>query len=160
MSSSAVRKLVLGGLVATLGAWVLVPRLLGVAIPRAARAAEAEATEDAEPEADWVPPVVNVPDAARPAPDESATVAWPEDPFFCRHSAASATQDQPAAGAKKRAGPVLSAVVNGAAPWALIDGQVVTVGGRLADDYTVVAIETDSVTLSGPEGTWTLKLPE
>ena len=160
MRPSAYRKLVLGGLVAALGAWVVIPRLLGGAAPRTAHAAEAEDAGSAESEADWVPPVVNVADVTGLAPDESATVPWPEDPFFRRHLAANAEQDQSPAAQVKRAGPVLSAVVDGPMPWALINGRIVTVGDQLADDSVVLAINTDSVTLSGPEGTWTLKLPE
>jgi len=84
---------------------------------------------------------------------------WPRDPFF-RFA-------DPGAGEETRAGPAdprptarfaLSAVLSGSPPLALINGRVVAVGDRLADGSIVVAIDADSVTLEGSQGSWTLRL--
>lgn len=161
MSPSVYRKLILGGLVAGLAGWLVIPRLLGTSGPRPAYATESVAPEAAEPVADnpaLATPRVELAGWARDGPTPAA---WPEDPFQRRRELASATEDaQLPARPEQPAAFVLSAIISGDVPRALINERVLAVGDRLADGSTVVAIETFSVALSGPEGTWTLELSE
>ncbi len=158
MSRDRLRKLVLGGAVAVLGAWIVLPRVWSGLGPTTAQAAPTEASVDEPNAAAAVPegaPVEYVADLA-----EWVSAPWPDDPF--RVTPTTAEDDQPKVDAASPAAyrPVLSAILSGATPQALIDGQVFKVGDRLADGSVIAAIEDLRVTLQGPQGPWLLELPE
>ncbi len=159
MGRDRLRKLVLGGAVASLGAWVVLPRIGPALGPTPAQAAPAEV--DAAGPAAAAP----APDDARPeyAADLHQWVAapWPDDPFRLTPTEV-AEGEKTTADAQPTAAyrPVLSAILSGAASQALIDGQVFKVGDRLADGSVIAAIEDLRVTLQGPQGPWMLELPE
>jgi hypothetical protein len=161
MSPDAYRKLILGGLAAGLAGWLVIPRLLGTSGPRTAHAADSVAPEVEPTAADLA--LLALPDVALGAwPRDGPTPAvWPEDPFRRRRELTPETEDPRHADRPEQpAAFVLNAIVSGDTPRALINERVLAVGDRLADGSTIVAIDTFSVALSGPEGTWTLELSE
>jgi hypothetical protein len=161
MSPRAYRKLILGGLVAGLAGWHVIPRLLGASGPRPAHAADSGAPEAEPAAADLALPALPNVEIGAWARDGPAPAAWPEDPFQRRREIAPATEDaRLSARPEQPAAFVLNAIISGDTPRALINERVLAVGDRLADGSTVVAIDTFSVALSGPAGTWTLELSE
>jgi hypothetical protein len=157
MARDRLRKLLLGGSLAVLGAWVVLPRVWSGLGPAEAQAAPPEEMTNES--------VTGAAAPADPAPtyaaelDAWATAPWPDDPF--RLPPALVEGEQPKPDAPSSAGrPVLSAILSGAAAQALIDGQVLKVGDRLADGSVIAAIENSRVTLQGPQGRWTLELSE
>ena len=158
MSPSAYRKLILGGLVAGLAGWLVIPRLLGASGPRPAHAADSVAPEAGPAAANLALPNVEIGAWARDGPTPAP---WPEDPFQRRREFAPGTEDARLSARPERpAAFVLNAIISGDVPRALINERVLAVGDRLADGSTLVAIDTFSVAFSGPEGTWTLELAE
>jgi hypothetical protein len=158
MSPSALRKLILGGLVAGLAGWLVVPHLLGARGPRTAQAADSPTPETQPAVADLTLPDVEMVAASLEGPTPAP---WPADPFLGQRSHAPGPDDaRPSTRPAQPAAFVLSAIISGDVPRALINERVLAVGDRLADGSTIVAINTLSVALSGPAGTWTLELSE
>lgn len=97
-------------------------------------------------------------------PDQGAPTGghWPADPFFRPAPAsgkkAGQEQVQPVAG--DHASYHLTAILGGVNPLAILDGQVVGLGDRLAGGAYVAAIEELSVILETPTGKVVVKLPE
>ncbi|MEW6250904.1 MAG: hypothetical protein AB1716_09675 [Planctomycetota bacterium] len=175
MSSARTRRLVLGGLIVALAAWLIVPRLAG--LPAAARAGSAGLTATAGlPELD--PAVTTPPGLARPSGSaltagrrespETAARPWPADPFFHLPAEPNSGTPATAATAATAAGMAavraptfhLSAIIAGPEPRALLNGNIVVLGATVADGTTIVAIAADSVTLAGPQGPIVLRLVE
>jgi hypothetical protein len=159
MSPSAYRKLIFGGLVVGLAGWLVIPRLLGASGPRPAHAADSIAAEAEPAAADLA--LLALPNVALGAwaRDGPTPAPWPEDPFLHRREFAPRAEDaQLSARPEQPAAFVLNAIISGDVPRALINERVLAVGDRLADGSTLVAIDTFSVALSGPKGTWTLEL--
>lgn len=161
MKAENYRKLVFGGAIAGLGAWVGLAHLLPGTGPAEVWAKSTEPQEIGETLAALSE---SMPSASQTMADEqpaAAAVAWPADPFF-RSGAWSQydrqTQAQPSELSGGQPGFVLNAVLSGTKPLAIINGLVVTVGDRLADGSVITALDSRSVTLQGPQGTWTLEL--
>jgi hypothetical protein len=162
MNPSARRKLILGGAIAVLGAWVALPPVLRRVGPAQAQAADRKLERDTEDVADDTSDLVAsvlAAVAALPAVEVPVSSGWPASPFGCRDAAADTGTSSPA---PRNPSPVLrlDGIILGDAPRALIGGQIVGVGDQVAGDYTVTAIDTNSVTLVGPQGPWTLTLPQ
>ncbi len=164
MNPSTRRKLILAVVMAVLGAWAVIPQVLRRAGPAPAQAAASDETPAADdpgaPGDDAVLAVVAAV-AALPVSDAPASPGWPADPFQRLEPTApaqgSAADKAPA---EAHAGLTLDGIISGSAPRALIQGQIVGVGEQLAGGYVVTAIDTNSVTLAGPQGPWTLTLPQ
>ena len=160
MNPSTRRKLILGGLLAVLAAWLVLPTVLRRGGPAQAQAATTEEAEATGVGADVVLPVLSAV-AALPAPEAPVNLGWPSDPFQRLHPPRPANGlDTAAAPAETHPGLALEAIISGSSPRAMIQGQIVAVGDRLAGGYTVTAIDAYSVTLAGPQGPWTLTLPQ
>ena len=172
MTPDARHKLILAGVIAVLAAWVLIPQVLRRVGPAPAQAAgaelepgspgEAAVGEPGAAEDDTVASVLAAM-AALPTPDTPTGSVWPADPFGSRASGPGPRVPAPAPQAPNL-GLALEGIISGSpdapGPRALIQGQIVAVGDQLAGGYTVTAIDTNSVTLAGPLGPWTLTLPQ
>jgi hypothetical protein len=160
MNPSHRRKLILGGLLAVLAVWLVLPTVLRRGGPAQAHAATADEIEAASTDADVVAPLLSAV-AALPTPEALVNLGWPSDPFQRLHPPTPAKNpDAAAAPAETHAGLAVEAIISGSSPRALIQGQIVAVGDQLAGGYTVTAIDAYSVTLAGPQGPWTLTLPQ
>jgi hypothetical protein len=160
MNPSARRKLILGGVVAVLAAWLVLPLVLRHRGPAEAQAAASADADVAGDDAELVTPLL-LAVAALPAAELPVDQGWPADPFQrLRSGTPDTTADSSAAPTDVRARPVLNGIIGGSSPRALIQGQIVAVGDRVVGGYTVTAIDAYSVTLEGPQGPWTLTLPQ
>ncbi len=160
MSPNARRQLILGGLIAGLAAWLVVPQLLQRGGPTPARAATVDDDGLAESDRELLKPLLSAV-AAMPARELQAAAAWPESPFQRTPPAApEPARLTAAAPAPARPGLRLDGIIAGSVPRALVSGRIVGVGDRLPGGYRVAAIDSDSVTLEGSEGPWTLSLAE
>jgi hypothetical protein len=158
MNPSAPRKLILGGVLAVLAGWLVIPRLIHNTGPAPAQAADTDTTRSADRDAELLLPILA---AAPAAPAVPLAAEWAADPFHRLRPATAPDQPQtPVQPGQPPAALVLEGILNGAAPSALISGQIAGVGDRLPGGYTVAAIDAYSVTLDGPQGPWTLKLPQ
>jgi hypothetical protein len=171
MTPDTRRKLILGGIIAVLAAWVVIPQVLRRVGPAAAQAAAARlklgttteepATGDPGAPGDDTVSAVLAAVAALPAADTPAHLVWPADPFQRPEPAAPEQRsDAREPAADTHAGLTLNGIIGGSSPRALIRGQIVGIGDQLAGGYTVTAIDTNSVTLAGPQGPWTLTLAQ
>ena len=161
MSRSGYRRLALGCLIAGLSTWYGLSHLLAGAGPAGALAATSEPS-DVDELLDLPPTRVSAAwEAVLREQRERAQAEWPANPFF-RLVATAAEDDEEDDAQVLLAEPrfVLSAVIGGTRPLAVINGLVVTIGDRLADGSTITAIGGYSVRLHGPEGTRTLRLSE
>ena len=164
MRSNGRRQLILGGLIAGLGIWFGAGRLLGEAGPAHARADGSDSWSD---EADALDRSTGGPVAseavqrARRAQQDLADAAWPRNPFLRPLSERTQESDQEHADTPAEQPQfVLNAIVGGTAPLAMINGRTVAEGDVLSDGSTLTAIDAYSVTLRGPRGIWTLRLPD
>jgi hypothetical protein len=155
MNRSTWRKLILATAMAVLGAWLVIPQVLRRAGPAPALAATAD--EAAAGDDDAILAALGAV-AALPGPDTPVSPGWPADPFTPRGPGPGSRAPTPAPQAPSP-GLSLDGIISGTAPRALIQGQIVGIGDQLASGYTVTAIDTNSVTLAGPQGPWTLTLP-
>lgn len=162
MTSSNVRKAILGGLIAVLAAWYVLPRWLGRPAP-----APAEAAERAEVPAttELAPPVDSYAKAQAQLREQrrTAAIAWPTDPFgvTVERPAGSAPQaDESSPGPGAPPAYVLKGVITGTPPRALLNDLVVAVGDELAEGATVLAIDADSLTIQSPRGRIVVTLAE
>jgi hypothetical protein len=161
MSPSAYRRLILGGPIVGLAGWLVIPRLLGHSGPQPARAAEGEVMPAEQTVAELALPTLPDTESSLWVRDGAAPAPWPENPFQRPRQPAPATEDASTARAPAQpAAFVLHAVISGDVPRALINDRILAVGDTLSDGSTIVTIDTLSVTLSGPEGTWTLELAQ
>jgi hypothetical protein len=86
---------------------------------------------------------------------------WPADPFWRPDQPEPAEPVQADPGAPAENTPLkLTAVINGPAPLAMINGRVVAVGDHVLDGVVVTAIGDNWVTLQVPDGEKTLTLLE
>jgi hypothetical protein len=154
MSREAARRLAIGGVIAGLGGWLVLPRVLGTAGPAVACAAPMTAENE----------TVAAPAAAtEPAPDQRAArtaAPWPADPFPVLPEPTGGVEQTVAEPAVAQRQPALNAIVSGPTPHALIDGKIVAIGDRLPDGSIVTAIGAYAVSLQGPQGAYSLELAQ
>jgi len=162
MNRSGLRKLILGGVIAALSAWYGLRQFLGDAAPSQAEAATADVTDIEEIVGQWSTSASpTIPPAGPRARGLLAAAAWPADPFF-RLATPEQTPGRPEETPHSEIGPrfLLNAIISGQRPLAMINGTVHSVGARLADGSTIIAIGEYAVSLQGPHGPWTLRLSE
>jgi hypothetical protein len=154
MNRDGLRRLIMGGVIAGLGGWLVLPRVIGTTGPAMACAAPTTAENE----------TVAAPAAAtEPAPDQRAELTaapWPADPFLVLREPPTAVGQTVAEPAVAPRQPVLNAIISGPTPRALIDGKIVTLGDRLADGSIVTAIGAYAVSLQGPQGAYSLALAQ
>jgi hypothetical protein len=160
MNRNGLRKVILGGVIAALSTWYGLRQFLGDAAPSPADAAATDVT-DIEMIVGQLSTAATIPQPAPPEPAPPAATPWPADPFF-RFAAPERAQGRQVQTSPSASGPrfLLNAIISGQRPLAMINGTVHSVGERLADGSTIVAIGEYAVTLQGPQGPWTLELPE
>jgi hypothetical protein len=160
MSLKAVRRLALGGVIAALGAWLIIAHLVPSTGPRLAQAAAAADADTSSADAEPLAPLLAAATALR-ASEVPPSRTWPPSPFRLAEleptqgGAENAPHDTGAMPTAFR----LEGIISGPPPRALISGQILAVGDSLPGGHTVVVIDAYSVTLEGPQGTWTLLLP-
>ncbi|MCK4340576.1 MAG: hypothetical protein KAY37_02485 [Phycisphaerae bacterium] len=161
MNRSGYRKLILGGLIAGLGGWGVVNRVFSTGGATEVQAATAVVPRAVALSAEPVQPAALEHVAELTERDAPVPGGWPPDPFF-RLSASEPDEDEAADSetASEQMQFVVDAIISGTTPLAVINGEVVAVGGQLSDGSTVTAIESYSVTLRGAQGEWTLKLSD
>jgi hypothetical protein len=159
MSPSALRRLILGAIlagVAGYGLW----QLRGGPDSAAGQASSSESS----PELDEAAPLAGTPRLSEKHQRERATLTaagWPPDPFH-RHGQTGLPQLLgPELTEPEQTGSLmLSGIISGSSPLAMINGRVVAVGDRLGQGAIVTTIDDDSVTLQTPNGKRILRLPD
>jgi len=160
MKSSDRRKLIMGCAIGGLGIWIGISRLAPGGGPDSAAAATSEADEfEIDPNAATRPALA--PDVLA-AQRELADAEWPANPFFRRAAGAAGglQESENPVDQDERGLFVLNAIISGAAPRAMINGRVVTVGNRLDDGSVITAIDAFEITIEGPCGASVLRLPD
>jgi hypothetical protein len=162
MSRSRLRKLILGAAIAALSAWYELGQLLTGAGPSEAGAMTAGTIDaDSVVGAMWFPTTPPFPQAELRERSRLTEAAWPADPFF----RGGVGGREPSGESGVMVGetdfrPLLTAILQGDEPLAMINGAVLSVGDRLADGSTITAIDDYKVRLQGPQGPWILRLSE
>lgn len=104
-------------------------------------------------------------DIEQPAPpvwaDDAGSVPWPANPFFRERPAVAQEAEavdvfSPASGVDY----VLTAILSGEPPMAMIDGRLVGVGDKLGDQTIIIGIDGSTVTIREPDQTRVLRLPK
>lgn len=155
MSRSGYRKLILMGLIAALGCWYGVTTWLPGGGPVVASAV----TGDASGLEEILGASLGLAELPAPVAAELSALerrAWPPNPFFRDVVTGDAEEPMGEDDAAERV--VLSGVIGGQTPLALINGMVVSVGDRLADGSVVITIDEYSVELDGPGGSRLLSI--
>jgi hypothetical protein len=155
MNPEHMKRTLMGSLIGVLAIWLALDRYLPSAKPSPADAATAVNAEDTTV---LVAPPKAVDPLNEQVRQEWANKAWPANPFNRTRPAARTDSEKKKTGEAARY--ALSAIVTGRRPLALIDGAYLTIGDRLPDGSSIKAIGQNSVTLQGPDGPWTLTLPE
>lgn len=158
MNREKMKKAIMGSLIGALGLWFVVERLAPGTQPVVAAESAQSGIEAAEA-SDEAQPAAQNEVAGEEERRRWLAATWPANPFYKdRKNEPGANPKNEAADANARF--ILSAIIQGCRPQALIDGAYLTVGDRLPDGSRILTIESNSVVLQGPEGPWTLKLPE
>jgi hypothetical protein len=159
MSPSTLRRLILGGILAGMtgyGLW----QLRGGPDSAAAQ----NSSPESSPEPDEADPLAATLQLSEEHQRERAALtaaAWPPDPFRRLEQTGSLRLLRPEPTEARQTGAlILSGIISGSSPLAMIDGRVVTVGDRLGQGAVVITIDDDSVTLQTPKGTRILRLPD
>lgn len=160
MNPNRLKKTVMASLIGALGLWLAVDRFLPGMEPVRAEAAESVASVEPPDASEEIVPVAKSDDPEIQRERDRWTQApWPADPFNRDHRGETAVNNSNnETGTSAR--HALTAIVTGRRPLALIDGAYLTVGDKLPDGSRIEAIGSNSVALQGPEGPWTLMLPE
>lgn len=163
MGHSSLRKLILGGAIAALGAWYAIDTFLPGAGPAKAGAATADVAKIPEIGDEPLPAVASrIPEAELAERRLLSAAPWPANPFFRagtrKRGGEHGHEHTPASGTEQRY--VLSATISGEKPLAMINGTVLSMGDRLGDGSMITAIDDYAVTLQGPQGPWVLELSE
>ena len=162
MNSNRRRKVIMGGLVVVMAGWYGLTQWP----PSASLAATEEEVVELEDTFEQLVAAQNLTESVEISStldSQRTALPWPADPFFRlgdNRETAAADDDERTPAISAEPAYLLTAIIGGLNPLAMINGRVVSVGDPLTDSVTVVAIDDLSVTLREPSGIRVLKLPE